>query len=134
MDMAVVSSSGSLNDSLQYVPVLIIMALGLGLGFAMIIPTQWLGPRIFHFKKNQPFECGVPPHGDTKRRFSVRFYLVAILFLLFDVEVIFFFPYAVVFRDFLKVNFFIVWEMLFFTAILLVGYIYVRRRGALEWD
>lgn len=136
MDTATLTGAltGSLQDSLQYAPVIIILALGLGLGCAMIFATQLLGPSVFHPKKNEPFECGVPPHGDTKRRFSVRFYLVAILFLLFDVEIIFFYPYAIVYRDFLRLNSFIVWEMLFFVAILLVGYVYVRRRGALEWD
>lgn len=128
------SIQGSLRDSLQYIPVIILMVIGLGIGTVMVLIPQILGPRVFHPKKHEPFECGVPIYPDTKRRFSVRFYLVAILFLLFDVEVVFMFPYAIVYRDFLKVNFFIVWEMLFFIAILLVGYLYVRRRGALEWD
>lgn len=124
----------TLVDSFQYIPVLLLIAIGLGMGITIIVISQLLGPRVFHPKKNEPFECGMPIHGDTHRRFSVRFYLVAILFLLFDVEVIFFYPYALVYRDFLKVNFFIVWEMVFFVLILLVGYFYVRRRGALEWD
>jgi NADH-quinone oxidoreductase subunit A len=122
------------SQSTQYVPVIMLIALGVGLCATIFVASTILGPRIKHPKKDTPFECGVPPYGDTHRRFSVRFYLVAILFLLFDVEVIFLFPWAIVFKDFLKVNNFIVWEMGFFVAILLVGYFYIRRRGALEWE
>jgi NADH-quinone oxidoreductase subunit A len=136
MDTQVVANAvqGSFADSLQYFPILLLVVIGTIMGFGMVKVTEILGPRVFHPRKNEPFECGVPIHEDTHRRFSVRFYLVAILFLLFDVEVIFFYPYAIVFREFLKVNSFIVWEMLFFVLTLLVGYFYIRRRGALEWD
>lgn len=136
MDTQVVVNAvqGSFADSLQYFPILLLVVIGTIMGFGMVKVTEILGPRVFHPRKNEPFECGVPIHEDTSRRFSVRFYLVAILFLLFDVEVIFFYPYAIVFREFLKVNSFIVWEMLFFVLTLLVGYFYIRRRGALEWD
>lgn len=122
------------SQSTQYIPVALLLFLGTGLCATIFVASTLLGPRVKHYKKDQPFECGVPPHGDTHRRFSVRFYLIAILFLLFDVEVIFLFPWALVFKDFLKVNSFIVWEMGFFVAVLLVGYVYVRRRGALEWE
>lgn len=122
------------SESFQYIPVLMLIGLGIGLSAAIYYASVWLGPRVPHPKKDMPFECGVPAYGDTHRRFSVRFYLVAILFLLFDVEVIFLFPWAIVFKDFLKVNNFILWEMGFFVAILFVGYLYVRRRGALEWE
>ena len=82
-----------------------------------------------------PFECGVPPLDTGQHhRISVRFYLVAILFLLFDVEGIFFFPWAVVYKKFLGINAFILIEMAFFVLILLVGYIYVLKKGALEWE
>ncbi len=76
----------------------------------------------------------MPPIGDARQGFSVRFYLVAILFLLFDVEAIFFFPFAVVYKHYLSVNSFIIMEMVFFVAILLVGYYYVLKKGALEWE
>jgi NADH-quinone oxidoreductase subunit A len=121
-------------DSAQYLPIAILIALGLGLCVSIFFASQWLGPRVPHPKKNTPFECGVPGLDDQNKRFSVRFYLVAILFLLFDVEIIFLFPWAIVYRDFLKVNSYIVWEMGFFIAVLLVGYFYVRGRGALEWE
>ncbi len=119
---------------MTYIPVLILMAAGLFIGAAILVLSYFLGPRIPHPRKNTPFECGVPPVGDARHRFSVRFYLVAILFLLFDVEAIFFFPWAVVYRKYLSINSFILVEMAFFVAILLVGYFYVLRKGALEWD
>jgi len=122
------------TGSLQYLPIVLLLGLGIGLCAAIFIASTLLGPRVKHAAKNMPFECGVPAHEDGNRRFSVRFYLVAILFLLFDVEVIFFFPWALVYRDFIAVNNFILWEMGFFVAIFLVGYFYIRRRGALEWE
>jgi NADH-quinone oxidoreductase subunit A len=110
------------------------MLVGLALGGVIVLASTLIGPRLPNKRKSMPFECGVPPVGDTKHRFSVRFYLVAILFLLFDVEAIFFFPWAVVFKKYLSINSFILVEMAFFVAILLVGYIYVLRKGALEWE
>ena len=74
------------------------------------------------------------PVGDARQRFSVRFYLIAILFLLFDVEALFFYPWAVVYKKYLSINAFILLEMAVFVAILLVGYFYVLGKGALEWD
>jgi NADH-quinone oxidoreductase subunit A len=119
---------------MQYLPVLILLAVGLGLGSVIVLLSYLLGPKIKSNLKDQPFECGVPPLGDTRQRFSVRFYLVAILFLLFDVEAIFFFPFALIYKDFLSINTFILLEMGFFVGILLVGYYYVLRKGALEWE
>ena len=120
---------------MAYIPVLILMAIGLGIGGATYVLTQLLGPKLPNRKKDMPFECGIPmDDAATKHRFSVRFYLVAILFLLFDVEAIFFFPWAVTFKEFLAVNNFILWEMGLFVGILLVGYIYVRQKGALDWE
>ncbi len=119
---------------MEYVPVLFLMGFGLLLAGIVLFLTQILGPKLFHRMKNQPFECGVPTHGDARHRFSVRFYLVAILFLLFDVEAIFFYPWAVVYRKYLAVNHFILLEMGLFVGVLLVGYFYVVKKGALEWD
>lgn len=119
---------------MAYIPVLILLVLGLVIGGAILAMSHFLGPKLPSKRKNSPFECGVPPVGDARQRFSVRFYLVAILFLLFDVEAIFFFPWAVVFRKYLSINAFILIEMAFFVAILLVGYFYVLRKGALEWE
>lgn len=119
---------------MQYLPVLILIGVGLGIGAAIIVLSSLLGPKIRNTLKETPFECGVPPLGDTKHRFSVRFYLVAILFLLFDVEAIFFFPFALIYREYLSLNSFILLEMGFFVGILLIGYYYVLRKGALEWE
>lgn len=119
---------------MDYIPVLILMLVGIAVGGAILLMSHLLGPRLPNIRKNMPFECGVPPTGDARHRFSVRFYLVAILFLLFDVEAVFFFPWAVVYKKYLSVNAFILVEMAFFLAILLVGYIYVLRKGALEWE
>lgn len=119
---------------MAYIPVLILMFAGAVVGGAGMLVSYLLGPKLPNRRKNMPFECGVPPVGDARQRFSVRFYLVAILFLLFDVEAIFFFPFAVVYKQYLAVNSFIILEMVFFVAVLLVGYYYVLRKGALEWE
>jgi NADH-quinone oxidoreductase subunit A len=119
---------------MTYIPILILMSVALLVGGLILILTTLLGPGIPNRRKDMPFECGVPPLGSARHRFSVRFYLVAILFLLFDVEGIFFYPWAVVYKKYLSVNSFILIEMAFFVLILLVGYFYVLRKGALEWE
>jgi NADH-quinone oxidoreductase subunit A len=119
---------------MSYLPVFILMILATLLGSVIMLVSSLFGPKIANRRKDTPFECGVPPVGDARQRFSVRFYLVAILFLLFDVEAIFFFPWAVVYKKYLSINSFILVEMGLFVGILLVGYYYVLRKGALEWD
>jgi NADH-quinone oxidoreductase subunit A len=119
---------------MAYIPVLILMLMAAAVGGLVIVASTLIGPRNPNKKKDTAFECGVPTVGDARHRISVRFYLVAILFLLFDVEAIFFFPWAVVFKKFLAINSFILLEMSFFVGILLVGYFYVLRKGALDWE
>jgi NADH-quinone oxidoreductase subunit A len=119
---------------MDYIPVLVLMLVGVLLGGVILFASWILGPRVPGIRKDMPFECGVPPIGDARHRFSVRFYLVAILFLLFDVEAVFFFPFAIVFKKYLTINGFILTEMGLFVGILLVGYWYVLRKGALEWE
>lgn len=119
---------------MEYIPVLILMCVGLTLGVVISVLSALVGPKIKGRVKDSPFECGMPVVGDAKHRISVRFYLVAILFLLFDVEAMFFFPWAVVFKDYLSINSFILWEMGAFVGVLLIGYFYVLKKGALEWD
>jgi NADH-quinone oxidoreductase subunit A len=119
---------------MSYIPVLTMLIIAAVLGTVIVIASGLLGPKVVNPRKNLPFECGMPPVGDARRRFSVRFYLVAILFLLFDVEGVFFFPWAISFKDFLAVNSFILLEMGFFVGVLLLGYFYVLRKGALEWE
>jgi len=119
---------------MAYIPVLILMVATAALGGVVLLASYLLGPKDPNKLKNEAFECGVPGTGHSGHRFSVRFYLVAILFLLFDVEAIFFFPWAVVFKKYLAINSFILVEMGFFVGILLIGYYYILRKGALEWE
>ena len=119
---------------MEYIPVFILLLIGIVLGSVIMVVSYLLGPKIANRRKNTPFECGVPPAGDARHRISVRFYLIAILFLLFDVEALFFFPWAVVYKKYLSINSFILIEMAAFVAILLIGYFYVWRKGALEWE
>lgn len=119
---------------MDYFPVLVLLCIGLLVGGGATVLSHLLGPNMFHRMKDRPFECGVPPIGDARHRISVRFYLVAILFLLFDVEAIFFYPWAIAFKKFLAINHFILYSMGAFVGILLVGYFYILKKGALEWD
>lgn len=98
----------------------------------LITFLSWLfGPRKPTTRKTAPYESGMKPIGPALRRFPVRFYLIAVLFILFDIEVVFFLPWAVVFR---QLGLFALIEMVVFIAILLVGYVYAWRKGALEWE
>ena len=97
----------------------------------MVVLGQILGPRRDTPEKLMPYESGMTPIGTAVRRMPVRYYLIAVLFVLFDIEVIFLLPYAVVLR---KLGLFGLIEMLVFVMILLVGYVYVWKKGALEWE
>jgi NADH-quinone oxidoreductase subunit A len=120
---------------MEYLPVLVMMAAGVGIGGAVLLLTTWLGPNLPNKTKDSPAECGIPVNEFVKKqRVSVRFYLVAILFLLFDVETVFFYPWAVVYKKLLSQGSFIFFEMLTFVLVLFVGYVYVLRKGALEWE
>ena len=116
-----------------YIAVLILMAIGATVAGGALLVTHLVPVRRNPVKMGM-YECGVPTIGDARGRFSVKFYLVAILFLLFDVEGVFFYPWAVVYKKYLTFNGFILLEMFFFVTILLVGYIYVLKKGALDWD
>ena len=115
----------------QYFPVLVALVVGGAVVLGMAFASTLLGPKRRGPHKDDPFECGNPPSGSARDRFSVKFYLVAILFLVFDVEVVFLYPWAVVFRELGFLGFM---EMLFFVMVLAVALVYVWRRGALEWD
>jgi NADH-quinone oxidoreductase subunit A len=84
--------------------------------------------------KDSAYECGMLPIGDSQPRFSVKFYLVAMLFVLFDIEVVFMYPWAVVFRDLVAQHAMVFWGMLSFVGILTVAYVYALKKGALRWD
>jgi NADH-quinone oxidoreductase subunit A len=117
-----------------YLPILLLFLVGIVISGAVIFGVALLGPKRPNKMKNSVYECGVPPSGDAKKRFSVRFYLVALSFLLFDVEVALLFPWAIAYRDLLDVNLFILWVMLFFMTMITVAFIYEWRRGGLEWE
>lgn len=117
-----------------YLPILILFIVGIVLSSIMIFGVALLGPKRPNKHKDLPFECGMLPQGDAKKRFSVRFYLVAISFLLFDVEVALLFPWALAFRRFLQINPSILWIMVVFLATLTVAFIYEWRQGGLEWE
>tara|TARA_Y100000590_G_scaffold289475_1_gene325862 strand:+ start:411 stop:782 length:372 start_codon:yes stop_codon:yes gene_type:complete len=115
----------------DYLPIAILLAVSTGLAIAMVVLGQILGPRRDTPEKLMPYESGMTPIGTAVRRMPVRYYLIAVLFVLFDIEVIFLLPYAVVLR---KLGLFGLIEMLVFVMILLVGYVYVWKKGALEWE
>jgi len=120
---------------MEYIPVLVMMAAGILIGGAVLVLTSFFGPNIPNKTKDSAVECGVPPAPAAKQhRASVRFYLVAILFLLFDIETVFFYPWAVIYKKSLSTGGFIMLEMLVFIGVLLVGYVYVLRKGALNWE
>ncbi|MBI5177692.1 MAG: NADH-quinone oxidoreductase subunit A [Nitrospinae bacterium] len=115
----------------QYVPVFVMTLAACGTAVAMIVLTSLIGPKKEFDDKMEPFECGVSPVADPKARFSVRFYIIAMLFILFDIEAVFLFPWAVVFRELGMFGFV---EMMVFLGVLGVGLVYVWKKGALEWE
>ncbi|AFR35750.1 NADH-quinone oxidoreductase subunit A [Riemerella anatipestifer] len=115
----------------NYVPILIQAAVGLGFVLISLVASHYLGPRLNGGVKDDAFECGVEIEGDARTPFSVKYFLTAILFVLFDIEIVFFYPYAVNFRDFGLEGFLAV---LTFVAVFFIGFFYVLKRGALDWD
>ncbi len=115
----------------DYLPILILIVLAVLMSAIAIALSAVLGPRKANPVKSSPYESGMVPIGDARLRFSIRFYVVAILFILFDIEAIFLYPWAVLFR---RLRLFGLIEMAVFLAILAVGYLYAWRKGALEWD
>jgi NADH-quinone oxidoreductase subunit A len=110
--------------------ILIMIALGAGFALFSVVLSNLLGPRHPTAEKSAPYECGMPAVGDARERQSVKFYLVAMIFLLFDIEVAFLYPWAMALRE-LGWNGFV--QVLLFMALLLAGYLYVWRKGALDW-
>jgi NADH-quinone oxidoreductase subunit A len=113
-----------------YFPVLVQAILAVAIAAALIGAGLLLGKRVQNPVKAQPYECGITPKGDAKERYSVRFYLVAMLFILFDIEAIFLYPWAVVFRELKLFAFF---EMLVFIVLVLGGFFYIYKKGVLNW-
>lgn len=115
----------------QYLSILVVFVLAGGLVGTMVGAGRLFGPRVETPTKGDAFECGNPPTGSAWGRFSVKFYMTAILFIIFDIEVVFLYPWAVVFR---RLGWFGFAEMMVFMLILAVGLLYVWKKGALEWD
>jgi NADH-quinone oxidoreductase subunit A len=118
------------SDVQGWLSIVIMIALGAGFALISVLLSGVLGPRKPTPEKEAPYECGMPPVGDARERQSVKFYLVAMIFLLFDIEVAFLYPWAMALRD-LGWSGFV--QVLLFMALLLTGYIYVWRKGALDW-
>jgi len=120
----------------QYIPILIMACVALGFVVMVMALTHWMGPKRHTKVKDDTFECGIPIHGNARSPFSIKYFLVAILFVLFDVEVIFMYPWAVNFRDFLAngEGLFYLTEMFTFMGLMIVGLVYILRRGALKWE
>jgi NADH-quinone oxidoreductase subunit A len=113
-----------------WLSILIMIALGAGFALVSIVLSSVLGPRKPTPEKSAPYECGMPPVGDARERQSVKFYLVAMIFLLFDIEVAFLYPWAMALRDLGWPGFI---QVVLFMLLLLAGYVYVWRKGVLDW-
>ena len=114
-----------------YLPLLITFGIAAVVVLLLLMVASKVGPKSTNPAKAEPFESGNPPKGDARIRFSVRFYLIAMLFLIFDLEVVFLYPWAIYFR---QLGMFGLVQMGIFLIILTVGYVYVWKKGALDWD
>ena len=121
---------------IQYLPVLILLGVAISFAAGNLIISKFIGKRATsNATKDTPYECGMPAKGEGSSRMSVKFYLVAMLFILFDIEVVFLFPWAVVYKDMLATIYadLIFGSMISFLGILLVGYIYAIKKNAFNW-
>jgi NADH-quinone oxidoreductase subunit A len=119
-----------------YLPLLIMISMGLVVGLALLSINALLAkkPREITPKKFDTYECGVPFEGTARQQFSVRYYMIGIIFLIFDVEAVFLYPWTMVYRSMSREGFFIVAEFLVFALLLLVAYLYLRLVNAFSWD
>jgi NADH-quinone oxidoreductase subunit A len=115
---------------IRYIPLLLQVVVASVIAGGMVLLSQLLGKHKWTAAKNSPYECGIAPTGDAQSRISVKFYMVAMLFILFDVEAVFLYPWAVILRDLKMFGF---WEMLVYIGIVLVGYFYIWKKGVLDW-
>ena len=116
---------------LEYLPILIFLGIAVGMTLMILMASFMVARQRPDTEKLSPYECGFDPFEDTRGRFDVRFYLVAILFIIFDLEVAFLFPWAVSLGN---IGLFGFWSMMFFLAILTIGFVYEWKKGALEWE
>jgi len=134
LSMAIIAVTFTMNGDYldNYGPLLLMFILACGLAGLLITLSTIIGRHKRSRAKDQPYECGVTPTGDARQPFSVHFYLVALMFILFDIEAIFLYPWALIYTSSLKVFGFV--EMLLYIIILLVGYIFLWKKGALSWE
>jgi NADH-quinone oxidoreductase subunit A len=116
---------------LEYLPVLLFVAVGLGFGAVTIAASSLIVPQRHTPEKMSAYECGVDPVGDARGRFNIKFYMVAVMFILFDIEAVFLYPWAVAFH---QLGVYGLIEMVLFIVILLAGYLYLLKKRALEWE
>jgi len=114
-----------------YAPLLLMFLLACGLAGALVAVSTLVGRHKRTREKDQPYECGIRPTGDAREPFSVHFYMVGLVFILFDIEAIFLYPWALVYRELSLFGFV---EMVLYIAILLAGYIFLWKKGALDWN
>jgi NADH-quinone oxidoreductase subunit A len=118
----------------EYIPVLLQIVVAVGFAAGALIVSVLLGKSGVRTRtKDSAYECGMIAQGEAQPRFSVKFYLVAMLFILFDLEIVFMYPWAVVYREAIGHSHVILWSMLGFVSILMVGYVYALKKGALDW-
>ena len=121
-------------ELVDYIPILIQISLAVGFGVAILIASHLFAQRGPGNRfKDSAYECGLPPEDKPVARFSVKFYVTALLFILFDIEVVFLIPWVLVYRDFLSQNLPILFPVLFFILLLVAGLVYELKKGALEW-
>jgi len=118
----------------KYFPILLFIFVALAFGVVTLLLSYLVQPKYPEPEKLSAYECGSEPFSDARMPFPVRYYIFAMLFVIFDIEVIFLYPWAVVFKDINKVSIIGLVEMMIFIALFLVAYVYAWRKGALEWD
>ncbi len=114
-----------------YFPIALVIFLVTIIALVILFLSLFVGKRVITKEKRSPYECGIEPTGDARERFPIKFYLIALLFIIFDIEVVYLYPWAVVFK---QLKLFGLIEMGIFIFILLIGYYYIIKKGALRWD
>lgn len=126
------------DTTASWAPVVLLIIIGLGFAIGNVVLSTWIGPKRTGPAKESTYESGVVPVGDTRRRFNVRFYVVAMIFLVFDVEIVFFYPFATIFAPAMRTNpelgTTMLISMMVFVAILLLAYVYAWGKGVFKWD
>jgi len=116
---------------IEYLPILVFLGIAIGMSSLFILASWLVGQQYPDKEKNSPYECGFEPFSDSRGKFDVRFYLVAILFIIFDLEVAFLFPWAISLGE---IGVFGFWSMISFLSVLTIGFIYEWKKGALDWE